>query len=291
MSQKIAFIGLGKMGTAMVEKILEAGLAVTVYNRTVEKTKPLVKLGACAAESLAAAVLDADIVFTSVIDDDALISVTDAMLPTLKKDAIHVSTSTILPSTTKKLEQQHLQADCYYIAAPVLGVPTAVRAKKCMTICSGEQTSITNIMPILAAYSGTIKNLGNIATHASILKICLNYSLISTLELISELYVFAEKSGLDPAIVQEALHDIYAHPAIKAYIDKIHARNFTDVNFALAGGNKDVNLFQQAFAEVGVIPDIANIVRGKFTQALAQGMENQDWSAISEIVRQRSGLK
>lgn len=291
MKQKISFIGLGKMGSAMTEKMLEAGFLLKIYNRTHEKTKPLVSLGAEAADSLESVVHDADIVFTSVIDDAALMAVTRTILPKLKKGAIHVSTSTILPSTANKLEQLHKDVGCFYIAAPVLGVPKAVRAKRAMTICSGNKNLIDTLMPLFETYSDSIENLGEMVSHANVLKICMNYSLISALELMSELYAFAEKSGLETQIIQESLKHIYAHPGFHLYIDKIRAKDYDDVNFDMRGGNKDVDLFQQAFTEVGVIPDVANMVRGKFTEALANGMANKDWSAISEIVRQRSGLE
>jgi len=96
---------------------------------------------------------------------------------------------------------------------------------------------------------------------------------------------------LEAEIIQKTLKKIYGHPGFHLYIDKIRDQSFDDVNFDVQCGNKDVRLFQQAFSEVGVIPDIANMVRGKFTQAITQDMADKDWSAISDIVRIRSGLK
>jgi 3-hydroxyisobutyrate dehydrogenase-like beta-hydroxyacid dehydrogenase len=291
MKQKITFIGLGKMGSAIAEKLIQAGFPLTVYNRTIEKTESLAKIGANVATQLESAVAEADIIFTSLIDDKALISVTKIMLPHLKQGAIHVGTSTVLPSTIAQLSKEHKEQNCFYIAAPVLGIPNAVKSGSASVFCSGDQKSIDTITPLLNSYAISVKNLGEQITDANVLKICMNYSILTAIELISELYAFAEKSGLDTKIVQESLHTVYAHPAAKLYIDKIHNREFDSVNFEMTGGNKDINLFQQAFCEVNVVPDIANIIRGKFTQALATGMAKMDWSAISEIVRDRSGLK
>lgn len=289
--QKITFIGLGKMGTAMATKLLHAGFLLTVYNRTTEKAAPLEKLGAIIADSLERAVFEADIIFTSVIDDKALIKISNAMLPHLNSGAIHVSTSTILPKTANLLNKSHQEKNCIYIAAPVLGIPKAVLSGNSTIICAGDQSGIEIVKPLLNSISEKVIELGDQVAHANVLKICLNYSIITAIELISELYAFAEKSGLETGIVQKSLHHVYAHPAVKNYIDKIHARDFDQVNFDIKGGNKDVNLFQEAFMDVGVIPDIANVLRGKFTQALATGLSEKDWSAISEVVRTRSGLK
>jgi len=288
--QKITFIGLGKMGTAMATKLLQAGFSLTVYNRTREKAVSLEKLGAKIADSLEAAVSDADIVFTSLIDDAALLSISNAILPHLRLGAIHVSTSTILPKTANTLEQCHQEKNCIYIASPILGIPKAVLSSTATTICSGNQNAAEKIKHFLDSFSAQVINLGDQVAHANVLKICLNYTVITAIELISELYVFAEKSGLDTVVVQETLHHVYAHPAVKNYIDKIHARDFDHVNFSMKGGNKDIHLFQEAFIDVGVTPDIANILREKFTQALTMGMDEKDWSAVSDIVRNRSGL-
>ena len=289
--KKITLIGLGKMGSALAKRILHAGFPLTVYNRTIEKIAPISELGAVAATSLQDAVSDADIVITSLLDDQAVLGITDGILAFLKTGAIHIGTSTILPKTAILLAELHQQRNCFYIAAPVLGVPKVANAGQLMTLCAGPQQQIEQVQSILESFSAQVLNLGEKVASANVLKICMNYSVVSAIELISELYAFAEKSGVETAIIQEALHHIYAHPGIKLYIDKIHDRDFDQVNFDMRGGNKDIALFQQAFTEAGVIPDIANAIKGKFTQALAQGMENKDWSAVSEIVRSRAGLE
>ncbi len=288
MNKKIVFIGLGRMGSAMATQLLKAGISLTVYNRTKKKAASLVELGAHLAESLDNAVVDADIIFTSLMDDSALKAVTAAMLPNMKKSAIHVSTSTILPKTAEQLEQQHLEASCFYVSSLVLGVPKAVIAKRAMSIVSGNVDKVEDIKPLIEAYSDSILYMGEKISHANVLKIYMNYSLISAIELISELYAYAEKSGVDTEIVKESLKHIYSQPAILLYIDKIHARNFDEVNFDIQGGNKDINLFIEAFMEVGVTPDIANTMQGKFAQAMENNMGSKDWSAVSDIVRQRS---
>lgn len=291
MNQKIVLIGLGKMGTAIAEKLLEAGHALVVFNRTQNKAEPLQKMGAQVADSIQKAVLDADIIFTSVIDDEALLAVSKEILANSKKGAIHVSTSTILPSTAKQLEDMHQESSCIYISSPVLGIPKAVKAKKATTFCSGNQQAIKKIIPLLESYSGMVENMGEEISHANVFKVCMNYSLITAIELISELYAFAEKSGVDKEYIQGALKTMYAHPAVHVYIDKIYHRNFDQVNFDMKGGNKDIHLFQKAFMDAGVSPDLASVFENKVTEALANKMENKDWSAVSEVIRRRSGLE
>ena len=290
--QKISCIGLGKMGSAIATRLLQAGFQLTVYNRTRNKMLDLEKHGAILANSLEESVTGADIIFTSVFDDKAILSVTETILPHIKSNAININTSTILPKTATILNQMYKEKNCVYIAAPILGVPSVVLSGTATVIYGGDQAILGVVKPLLDSFaSNIIINPGDNPAHANVLKICLNYTIVTAIELISELYAFAEKSGLETNAVQKSLHYVYSHPAIVRYIDKIYNRDFDQVNFDMKGGNKDISMFQEAFNDVGVSPDIANIIRGKFTQALATELAEKDWSAISEVVRNRSGLE
>jgi 3-hydroxyisobutyrate dehydrogenase-like beta-hydroxyacid dehydrogenase len=215
----------------------------------------------------------------------------NGLLKYLKPGSIHIATATILPSTTQKLYELHKEHKVYYIAANVLGIPKVALAGKLTTFVAGDQSIIEKIQNILQTFAANIINVGNDPTHANVMKISANYILMTNLELISELYVYAEKNNMDLKILQEFLHNVYALPAAKLYIDKIKDRNFNEVNFDMHGGAKDVNVFQKAFSEAGVVPALAYVANSRFIAALANGMENKDWSAIYEIVRAQAGFK
>lgn len=287
---KLVLIGTGNMGLAIGERLLKEGNSLTVYNRTKEKAKPLANMGAVVANSIEEAVKNAEIIFSSLIDDHAVLEVSDSLLKFAPSGLIHASASTILPKTAASLAELHAKKGAIYAASPLLGIPKAVRAQQATTICSGPNQAIDKLTPFFKTYSKNIMNLGEEASHANVLKICLNYSLLTSIELFAELYTFAEKSGLDKKIVQDSLKGIYSHPAFHVYIDKIYEQQFDQVNFTLKGGNKDIKLFQEAFLDVNVSPDIANTIQNKFTEALAEGNSDKDWSFIAEITRRRGGL-
>ncbi len=287
---KTTLIGLGKMGTAVAERLLSVGHEVRIYNRTQTKMEPLLALGAIASDSINQAVKDAEIVMTVLLDDQAVLDVTNELVQNMRPNAIHIGLATILPDTAKNLAEKHKLHNSHYISATVLGVPAVAKQGKLTTFCAGSDAQLTKVMPLLEAISQEVIALGEQIFAPNVMKICMNYSLITTIELISELYVFAEKSGLATEVVQTALHKIYGHPAFKRYVDKIHERNFDEVNFDMIGGNKDVKIFQEAFYKVGLSPEIGNIVRARFVSALAQQMYNKDWSGIYEIIRAEAGL-
>jgi 3-hydroxyisobutyrate dehydrogenase-like beta-hydroxyacid dehydrogenase len=188
------------------------------------------------------------------------------------------------------LKSLHETSNTFFVSAVVLGVPKIVKKGESTTYCAGYAEHIAVILPLLRTFSNNAIPLGDNIKAANTIKICLNYSLATTIELISELYVFAEKSGLDVEHVKTALHQIYGHPAFKLYVDKIQEKSFDEVNFTMAGGHKDIAIFQEAFARVGVVPELGNILRGRFISALAQGMDEKDWSGIYEVISRESGL-
>jgi 3-hydroxyisobutyrate dehydrogenase-like beta-hydroxyacid dehydrogenase len=103
---QITLIGLGKMGTAMAQRIVQGNFNLTVFNRTKEKMQPLIQAGAKSASSAKDAAAHADIVLTALLDDASILQIVngnDGFLTSLKQGAIHINTSTILPETAKLL--------------------------------------------------------------------------------------------------------------------------------------------------------------------------------------------
>ena len=104
--EKIAFVGLGKMGAAMAANVRRAGHPLVVWNRSSDKASPLLELGARLAKTPAAAAADAEIVISSLADDDAVravVSGTDGVLAGMRPGAVHVGTSTISPTLSEEL--------------------------------------------------------------------------------------------------------------------------------------------------------------------------------------------
>lgn len=290
---QIALIGLGKMGSAIAQRLLQADFNLVVYNRTREKMQTLIEMGATGAASPREAVAAADIVITCVLNDQALMEIVDGkegFLHALGKDKIHIGTSTVLPSTSKTLAQLHQRHGNVYIAANVLGVPKAAARGELTTLVAGDSQCIDQCTGIFNAYSSKIIRAGDAAYQANAMKICINYLLVSNIEAMSEIYAFAEKSALDLDTLNAFFHTVFAHPAFKLYVDKIKQRNFGEVNFDLNGGFKDINLFLQGFAEAKAVPGIASVIKNKFITALAYDMGQEDWSAIYNIIRMEAGL-
>lgn len=292
--KKVALIGVGRMGAGIASCLLKNKVSLTIYNRSPEKCKPFITQGAKLANTISEAVSAADIIISCLLDDAVVREVSlgkNGILENSKEDAIHIGTATILPKTAELVFNNYKAENRSYISAAVLGRAAVAYEGKLTTFYAANKEEEKQIKPILDLFSEKCINFGANPQAPLVMKIIMNYSLVTTLELISEVYAFAESSGLDLDIVQQQLHQVYAHPAFKHYIDKIKNHNFDEVNFDSAGGLKDVNVFQKAFSDVGVPPYLGNLLEKQYHKALENNMGQKDWSSIYEIIRKESGLK
>jgi 3-hydroxyisobutyrate dehydrogenase-like beta-hydroxyacid dehydrogenase len=147
---KIGFIGLGNMGSGMAMNLLKVGHDLTVYNRTTEKTTPLLKQGARAAASPGEA-SGGDIVFTMLSDDHAVESVTfgeSGILANLRPGSVHISSSTISVALSQKLTTAHEKLNQRFISAPVFGRPEAAEAGKLFVVVAGHDDTVERCTPL-----------------------------------------------------------------------------------------------------------------------------------------------
>lgn len=291
---KVGFIGLGKMGAGICNHIQMAGFELSVYNRTQTKMAPFVSAGAFGCDNPKELAERSDIVLTSLMDDQSMIDTTTGelgILAGLKKGGIHICLTTINVETAKRLEKLHRENGCSYLSGPVVGRPDVAAEGKLKTFISGDPNAIESCKPLFESYAAMVLPIGNNASEAISMKVCANYMAISQIEMMGELYTFAEKSGLNLDILQMMFQMAFSEPTLKMYAEKIKNRDFDDAGFDLVGGLKDVKIYEEAFTNVYAIPSIAKIVKDKMVTALAYGMGNKDWSTTYEITRQQAGLK
>ncbi len=281
------------MGSGIASNILKAGFDLTVWNRTQEKMQPFIDDGAKGAKSPKEAVSDVDIVLTSLMDDQSILDNLNGekgMLAGMKPDSVHLCVTTISPKFADELASIHKEHGSRFVAGPVLGRPDAAADGDLMSYMAGDEQGMEIAMPVCRAYTQKAIPIGQTPSTAYVLKLCLNYSVISIIELMGEVYACADKSGLDLELVKGIYESIFAHPVLKMYAGKLRARDFDDGGFRMTGGLKDVRLMLETAESFGTRFEIGEVIKGKMVAALEQGMEDKDWSAIYEISRQQAGL-
>ena len=291
---RVAFIGLGRMGSGMARNIQNAGFPLTVYNRSSSKMQPFLAAGAAAADTPRLAAEQADIVVTSLIDDRSILEMmtgSGGLLAGLPKQAIHLSTTTISPAASARLADLHRQHGSRYVATNVLGRPTAAQAGELIALVAGEPDAVTSCRPVIEAFTRSIIEVGRRPADAARLKLAVNFFLAGLLESIAEAYVFAEKHGLSLATLQQLIiEQVLPNPAVREYAERIACGRYEDAGATLETGLKDLELILAEAGLVHVPLPLAALVREHILTGLARGRGHLDWCVSTEANRLAAGL-
>jgi 3-hydroxyisobutyrate dehydrogenase-like beta-hydroxyacid dehydrogenase len=291
---KIAFVGLGNMGSAMARNLIKSGQTLTVYNRTRSRAEDLQPMGARVAESVSQAASEAEIMITSLADDRAvedLILSPGSALEALPSGAIHISTSTISVNLSRRLLHSHRDKNQHYVSAPVFGRPEAAAEAKLFVIAAAPAKQVELCRPVFDAIGQKTFYLGEDPSAANIVKLAGNFLLTTAIEGMAEAFSLIRKSGLDPNVFLEVLTgSLFNAPVYKNYGKMIAANKFQPPGFKLPLGLKDNRLLLAAAEEALVPMPMASLIRDQFLAAMSMGLAEQDWAAIARISHQNAGL-
>ena len=289
---KVGFVGLGSMGSPMAMNLLRAGHDLTVYNRTVEKTKLLLDRGARAAADLAEA-CRGDVVFTMLADDQAVESVVfgaSGILAKLRPGSVHVSSSTISVALSQKLTAAHEKNNQSFVSAPVFGRPEAAEVGKLLVVVAGPNNAVERCTPLFEAIGQRSFRFGEQPWVANLIKVSGNFLIASVLESLGEAMALVGKAGINQHEYLDFLTStFFAAPVYKTYGQIIADKKFQPAGFAAPLGFKDVRLTLAAGEQFRVPLPFASLIRDRFLALLARGGDSLDWSAISQITAEDSG--
>ena len=289
---KTGFIGLGRMGSAMAANLVKAGHDVTVFNRSAEKRRALVELGAREATRVADA-CRGDVVATMLADDAAVADVAfapDGIVANLAAGAIHLSMSTISVGLSKILAQAHAEAGQRFIAAPVFGRPDMAAAAELFIVTAGDPAAIEACGPLFEAMGQRMFSIGPEPSSANLVKLTGNFLIAAAIEALGEAIALIGKAGIDRrAFVDVLTSTIFPAPAYKIYGGLIADNQFEPAGFAAPLGFKDIRLTLAAAEELRVPLPIGGLLQDRFLTLLAQrGGDNLDWAAIGALAAQES---
>lgn len=291
---KIAFIGLGNMGSAMAANLIKAGHSLTVYNRSRKRAEELKPLGARIVATPGEAAAGAEAAITMLADDhaiEAMVFGKGDLLDSLAPNSIHVSMSTISVAMSRRLAAAHAERKQHYIAAPVFGRPEAAAAAKLFVVAAGPAAQIECCRPLFDAMGQKTFIAGEDASGANLMKLAGNFLITAVIEGLAESFALVRKAGLDANLFHEILtNSLFNAPIYKTYGALINSQKFEPAGFKLPLGLKDNRLLLAAAEETAVPMPMASLIRDRFLAALAQGMGEMDWSAISRISAKEAGL-
>jgi 3-hydroxyisobutyrate dehydrogenase-like beta-hydroxyacid dehydrogenase len=187
---RVGFIGLGNMGGGMAANLLNAGHALTVYNRTPAKADALVVEGATLAKTPSAAARG-DVVITMLADDAAVEHVgfgAEGVLRSLKPGSIHVSMSTISVALAERLANAHQAAGQQFMTAPVFGRPEAAATGKLFIVAAGEPKTVQACLPLFEILGQHTFVIADEPPKANLVKLSGNFLIAAVIETLGEAF-------------------------------------------------------------------------------------------------------
>ena len=275
----MGLIGLGNMGTAIAERVLEAGYPLVLHNRTLEKAAPYVDRGATLAETPADLAEEVDVVLTSLANDEAFEHMAEKVLAAARPSSVLVDLSTVSPAVSARVASLADEASVDYLRAPVSGNPTVVRAGNLTLIVSGPREALERVEPVLRAIGPAIHYVGD-AEQARVVKLAINLMIAGLAELMSEALVLGERSGVSREALLEVMgSSAVGAPFVKYKTEPLLADDFS-ATFTTALMEKDIDLVLDAAGQSEVELPLAQHLKALLRSAVEAGYADDDFMAL-----------
>ena len=280
---RVAFLGTGLLGGAMVEGMLRRGDAVTVWNRTEAKARALETFGARVAATPGDAVAGADRVHMTLPDDEVVDQIVAAFTPQLPKETIVIDHSTASPRGTKTRIPRLNAAGLKFLHAPVFMSPQMARDSVGLILVAGPQAVYDAALDTLEAMTGEVWYLGEDGQRAAAYKIFGNSMLFVIAAGVTDVFAMARGLGISATDALTVFSKFQPGGLIKSRGDKM-ARGDFSASFELTMARKDMRLMLEAAAgqPMTVLPAIAKAM----DEAIAKGHGQDDLGAIAaEVIK------
>ena len=280
----VAVLGLGAMGSRIAARLLDAGHELVVWNRTPERTEPLVARGAHQALTPAAAAGSAELVITMLADPDALLDVVtgaDGLAAGVREGAIVAEMSTVGPATVQRLRELVPQS-VELVDAPVLGSREEAASGALVVFVGGTDEAFRRVGPVLEPL-GTVRHVGPFGNGAAA-KLVANSTLFGTLGVLGEALALADALGLS----RETAFDVLAATPLAAQAERrrtaIESGRYPP-RFALQLARKDADLIHEAATSVGADLRLASAAREWLADAEADGPDRDYTAMLDRILK------
>lgn len=283
MSERIAWIGVGNLGGPMVQRLIDAGLRPLLFDVNAEALE-VYAAGADLAPSLQATA-QADIVFSTLPNDQVLTKVAGQLAGTLPESTVFCDMSTVSPQASAGVAE--LLAGKAYLRAPVSGSVTHAQQGILTVLASGPEAAYARCSPIFQCFAKTCFHVGA-EEEARYLKLVINNLVGSSAALLAESLALAGKAGLDPATTLDVLAtSVVASPLLKYKVEPLKARDFTPT-FTTDMMIKDMSLVTQAAEQLGTPAPVAAVTLDLLKQHSAEGGADEDFFGLVKLLERKS---
>jgi 3-hydroxyisobutyrate dehydrogenase len=275
----VAFLGTGTMGAPMARRLLDAGLAVRVWNRTPERARSLAEHGAEALTEPADAVQGAELIVTMLSDATSVLDTAASALSTARAGSIWIQASTIGIQGTERCGELAERFGVRLVDAPVLGTREPAERGELVVLASGPEDARPQCESVFAAIGQRTLWLGE-AGGGTRCKLMVNSWVLGVVGVLAETIALGESLGIDPdrffeAVDGGALDLPYARLKGRAMIE----RSFSDPAFRLSLARKDAELVLAGADAVGLEVPVLAAVAARLHRSERAGHGEEDFAA------------
>src|ERR1700720_4338059 len=289
---KLGFIGLGVMGSQMVNRLLSKGHTVTGYNRTRAKAQWLVEKGMEWADSPRAVAAASDFTFAMVTNAAAIASITegpDGMLAGLAAGKIFIDMSTVSPTVSRALAAKIREKGADMVDSPVSGSVITLQEGKLTVMVGGRREAFKRVKPLLLDIGPKVTYV-DVNGLALSMKIATNLSLAVQMLAFCEGVLLAEKSGISRETAVDVLtHSAIASPMVQyrgPFVLKMPDEAWFDVNMM----QKDMLLALEMGRALDVPLPTTAVTNEFLTASRGMGLAKQDFAVMFEALARMSGI-
>ncbi|HEY6537008.1 MAG TPA: NAD(P)-dependent oxidoreductase [Candidatus Nitrosocosmicus sp.] len=289
----IGFIGMGHMGSHMVQRLLNTiSYPITVYDRTREKAQAIEQQhGVKVAQTPRDLAAGCQIVMASVTDDRAQEEVMfgpDGALAGVHGNSLIIDLSTVSPDASRRLFHAAKEKNVSMIDAAVSGSVPRVDEGSLVIFVGGEHTTFEQCKPILNVFSKDIFYMGTTGMGTT-MKLVVNTLLGLGMQALAEAIALGEKSGLEKRLLLKVLGETSViTPSQKSKIENVKQEEYP-INFALSLMHKDFSLVLNHAYDLSVSMPATAAAQQMHTAAIAKGIEG-DFSIIIQFMKELAGL-
>jgi 3-hydroxyisobutyrate dehydrogenase len=291
-SQRLGWIGTGRMGAAMARRLVAAGCDLAIYNRTRSKAEAVAG-GAATVVDRPADLADRDVVFTMVsasADFEEVVLGDDGLLSGDVATRVIVDSSTVSADSSQIVRAAAADRGTKLLAAPVSGNPNVVAAGQLTLAVSGPRAAFDEVLPVLQLLGRGVTYVGE-GEVARLVKICHNVLLGVVTQSLAEITVLAERAGTSRAAFLEFLNDSVMGSTFTRY--KTPA--FVNLDFTPTFTNpllhKDIELGIEAGKQLDVPMPVAALTSHLVASAVGAGYDKEDFATLLLEQARRSGVE
>ncbi|MFN8121762.1 MAG: NAD(P)-dependent oxidoreductase [Thermoleophilia bacterium] len=288
---RVAFIGLGRMGSGMAGRLLAAGHDIAVFNRTPGRDAALVASGARRAATPREAAEGADAVVVMVADDAASLAVWDGPDGVLAArpapGGIAVECSTLSHAHVTALAPRAAAAGWRYVDAPVTGLPDAAAQGRLTLLVGAEPADLAGAAWVLEPLAGDVVHFGAVGTGTAY-KLIVNLMGAVQIAGVAEALAMAERAGLDLDLVMRTIASGQpASPQVVRNGRRMAAGDHDrDVVFSGLLRRKDTDYGVRLARELGVEPRLGRVALDGLERLIARGSGDRNESAVIDVARE-----